>query len=131
MFQYTDEIPTKQLSNIATKHHLQYKTIINKVSENKTKHTSATMEEPLDLIKLSIDERVYVKCRNDRELRGRLHAFDQHLNMVLSEVEETITDTEEDEETGEEIVSKKTRTVGMLFVRGDIVVLVSPPLRTS
>ena len=61
------------------------------------------MEEPLDLIKLSIDERVYVKCRNDRELRGRLHAFDQHLNMVLSEVEETITETEEDEETGEEI----------------------------
>ena len=58
------------------------------------------MEEPLDLIKLTIDERVYVKCRNDRELRGRLHAFDQHLNMLLSEVEETITDTEEDEETG-------------------------------
>lgn len=89
------------------------------------------MEEPLDLIKLSIDERVYVKCRNDRELRGKLHAYDQHLNMVLSEVEETITSTEEDEETGEEIVNKKTRSVGMLFVRGDIVVLVSPPLRTS
>ena len=31
------------------------------------------MEEPLDLIRLSIDERVYVKCRGDRELRGRLH----------------------------------------------------------
>lgn len=31
------------------------------------------MEEPLDLIRLSIDERVYVKCRNDRELRGKLH----------------------------------------------------------
>ena len=89
------------------------------------------MEEPLDLIKLSIDERVYVKCRNDSELRGKLHAYDQHLNMVLSEVEETITSTEEDEETGEEIVNKKTRSVGMLFVRGDIVVLVSPPLRTS
>ncbi|EED88318.1 predicted protein, partial [Thalassiosira pseudonana CCMP1335] len=90
-----------------------------------------TMEEPLDLIKLSIDERVYVKCRNDRELRGKLHAFDQHLNMVLSDVEETITSTEEDDETGEEIVNKRTRSVGMLFVRGDIVVLVSPPLRTS
>ena len=89
------------------------------------------MEEPLDLIRLSLDERVYVKCRNDRELRGRLHAYDQHLNMVLSEVEETITATEEDEETGEEIVRRKTRNVGMLFVRGDIVVLVSPPLRTS
>lgn len=34
---------------------------------------SKTMEEPLDLIRLSIDERVYVKCRGDRELRGKLH----------------------------------------------------------
>ncbi len=51
--------------------------------------------------------------------------------MVLSDVEETITTCEADEETGEEIVSKKTRSVGMLFVRGDIIVLVSPPLRTS
>lgn len=29
-----------------------------------------------------------MKCRGDREIRGRLHAYDQHLNMVLSEVEE-------------------------------------------
>lgn len=32
-----------------------------------------TVEEPLDLIRLSLDERIYVKLRNDRELRGRLH----------------------------------------------------------
>ena len=122
------------------------------------------MEEPLDLIRLSIDERVYVKCRGERELRGKLHvrfkledkrggqlclifvlrfctvltalvfprqAYDQHLNMILGEVEETLTTTELDEETDEEIVKKATRKVGMLFVRGDIVVLVSPPLRTS
>ena len=89
------------------------------------------MEEPLDLIRLSIDERVYVKCRNDRELRGKLHAFDQHLNMVLGAVEETVTTTEVDEETDEEIVKKATRQVGMLFVRGDTVVLLSPPLRTT
>ncbi len=31
------------------------------------------VEEPLDLIRLSLDERIYVKMRNDRELRGRLH----------------------------------------------------------
>lgn len=89
------------------------------------------MEEPLDLIRLSIDERVYVKCRNDRELRGKLHAYDQHLNMVLGDVEETVTSHEIDEETDEEIVKKSTRRVGMLFVRGDVIVLVSPPLRTS
>lgn len=89
------------------------------------------MEEPLDLMRLSIDERVYVKCRNDRELRGKLHAYDQHLNMVLGDVEETVTSHEMDEETDEEIVKKATRNIGMLFVRGDVVVLVSPPLRTS
>ncbi|GKY95223.1 U4/U6-U5 snRNP complex subunit lsm3 [Mayamaea pseudoterrestris] len=89
------------------------------------------MEEPLDLIRLSIDERVYVKCRGDRELRGVLHAYDQHLNMILGQVEETVTSTEIDEETDEQITKKATRKIGMLFVRGDIIVLVSPPLRTG
>lgn len=31
------------------------------------------VEEPLDLVRLSLDERVFVKMRNDRELRGKLH----------------------------------------------------------
>lgn len=64
----------------------------------------ASIDEPLDLIKLSIDERIYVKCRGDRELRGKLHAYDQHLNMILSQVEETVTSHELDEETDEEII---------------------------
>jgi U6 snRNA-associated Sm-like protein LSm3 len=33
----------------------------------------AGIQEPLDLIRLSLDEKVYVKLRGDRELRGRLH----------------------------------------------------------
>lgn len=62
--------------------------------------------------------------RNERELRGRLHvkkrknnkdennhdccfkfsqAFDQHLNMILGDVEETITTIEIGEETYEQI----------------------------
>lgn len=32
-----------------------------------------TVKEPLDLIRLSLDERIYVKMRNERELRGRIH----------------------------------------------------------
>ena len=32
-----------------------------------------SVQEPLDLIKLSLDERIYVKLRNDREIKGRLH----------------------------------------------------------
>mmetsp|Transcript_13664 Transcript_13664/g.18699 ORF Transcript_13664/g.18699 Transcript_13664/m.18699 type:complete len:92 (+) Transcript_13664:47-322(+) len=90
-----------------------------------------SINTPLDLIRLSIDERIYVKCKGDRELRGKLHAFDQHLNMVLGEVEETVTTRDVDEETEEEIVKTSKRSIDMLFVRGDIVILVSPPLRTS
>mmetsp|Transcript_8681 Transcript_8681/g.17418 ORF Transcript_8681/g.17418 Transcript_8681/m.17418 type:complete len:93 (+) Transcript_8681:171-449(+) len=91
----------------------------------------ASLSAPLDLIRLSLDERVYVKCRANRELRGKLHAYDQHLNMILSEVEETVERVEVDEETDEEIVRKESRSVDMLFVRGDVVILVSPPLRTT
>ncbi|KAF5837875.1 hypothetical protein DUNSADRAFT_3768 [Dunaliella salina] len=90
----------------------------------------ATVKEPLDLIRLSLDERVYVKLRGERELRGRLHAFDQHLNMIVGDVEETTTTVEIDDETYEEIIKTQKRTVPFLFVRGDGVILVSPPLRS-
>ena len=33
----------------------------------------AAVSEPLDLVRLSIDEVVFVKLRGDRELKGRLH----------------------------------------------------------
>eukprot|EP00208_Stichococcus_sp_RCC1054_P005181 CAMPEP_0206138656 /NCGR_PEP_ID=MMETSP1473-20131121/3473_1 /ASSEMBLY_ACC=CAM_ASM_001109 /TAXON_ID=1461547 /ORGANISM="Stichococcus sp, Strain RCC1054" /LENGTH=158 /DNA_ID=CAMNT_0053532145 /DNA_START=237 /DNA_END=714 /DNA_ORIENTATION=+ len=87
----------------------------------------AMVKEPLDLIRLSLDERIYVKCRGDRELRGKLHAYDQHLNMILGEVEETVTSSEIDDETYEEIIKATKRVVPYLFVRGDGVILVSPP----
>ncbi|XP_035553089.1 U6 snRNA-associated Sm-like protein LSm3, partial [Canis lupus familiaris] len=92
--------------------------------------TINTVEKPLDLIRLSLDEQIYVKMRNDRELRGRLHACDQHLNMILGDVEETVT-IEIDEETYEEIYKSTKRNIPMLFVRGDGVVLVAPPLRVG
>lgn len=108
------------------------------------------MKEPLDLVRLSLDERIYVKMRNDREIKGRLHvrnlfifesffiyycgflkAYDQHMNMILSDAEETITTVEIDEETYEEVYRTTKRNIPMLFVRGDGVILVSPPMRTS
>ena len=47
-----------------------------------TQEPSNVIEEPFDLIRMSLDERVYVKMKNGRELRGKLFAYDQHLNMV-------------------------------------------------
>lgn len=70
--------------------------------------TSSGIQEPFDLIRLSLSERVFVKLRGDRELTGILHvrahtvaeilslimlnlqAYDGHMNLILSDVEETI-----------------------------------------
>lgn len=85
---------------------------------------ATSVSEPLDLVRLSLDEIVFVKLRGDRELKGRLHvlstfpvnsfsrfegadhvsqAYDSHCNVVLGDVEETIYMIEEDDE-GEETV---------------------------
>src|SRR5258708_7729562 len=85
---------------------------------------AGSVSEPLDLVRLSLDEIVFVKLRGDRELKGRLHvsrmppglawpprceltemkqAYDSHCNLVLGDVEETIYTIEEDED-GEETV---------------------------
>lgn len=101
------------------------------MADDNEQSISATVKEPVDLIKLSLDERIYVKMKNDREITGRLHAYDQHLNMVLGDVEETINTVEIDEETYEEVYKSTKRNIPMLFVRGDGVILVSPPLRTT
>jgi len=69
--------------------------------------------------------------RNERELKGRLHAYDTHLNMILGDVEETVTTIEIDEETYEEVYRSTKRTIPMLYVRGDSVILVSPPSRST
>jgi U6 snRNA-associated Sm-like protein LSm3 len=41
----------------------------------------ATVKEPLDLIRLSLDERIYVKLRGERELRGKLHVRAQYITL--------------------------------------------------
>jgi len=86
---------------------------------------SSPVSEPLDLVRLCLDEIVFVKLRGDRELKGRLHAYDSHCNLVLGDVEETIYVVEEDEDEEDTIrtIHKKSE---MLFVRGDSVVLISP-----
>lgn len=87
--------------------------------------SETVVTEPIDLLRLSLDDRVHVKCRGDRELRGRLHAFDQHFNVILSDVEETIFHVE-DSDAAEQTIRKEARKYAMLFVRGDAIILVSP-----
>lgn len=58
-------------------------------------------------------------------------AYDHHLNMILGDVEETVTTIEIDEETYEEVYRSTKRNIPMLYVRGDSVILVSPPSRST
>ncbi len=75
------------------------------------------------MLRLSLDERMFIKCRGHRELVGTLHAFDQHMNLVLSDVEETHVTLETDAATGAEVEKVSKRTIDMLFVRGDVVIM--------
>lgn len=45
---------------------------------------ASKVEEPLDLVRLSLDERVVVKMRGERELVGRLHVSSFLLKCLRS-----------------------------------------------
>ncbi|KAK7060474.1 Sm-like protein lsm3b [Paramarasmius palmivorus] len=92
--------------------------------------SSSGIQEPFDLIRLSLSERVFVKLRGDREMTGILHAYDGHMNLILSDVEETIMIVDTDGNDPQGTVNVVKRKMEMLFVRGDGVILVSPPSRT-
>ncbi len=38
------------------------------------------MDQPLDLIKRSLDELIYIKMKGERELRGKLHVKKRIIN---------------------------------------------------
>ena len=72
-------------------------------------------------MRLSLDEIVHVKMKNDRILEGKLHAFDQHLNLVMGNVKETIYSVNDDLSVS--IAEKKH---SLMFIRGDKVILIAP-----
>ena len=53
--------------------HAQNAVLSLKMAESVDVQQAVAVEEPLDLVRLSLDERIFVKLRNSRELKGRLH----------------------------------------------------------
>jgi len=80
---------------------------------------AAEVKQPFDLIRFALGERVTLKFRGDKTITGKLNGYDTHLNLILSDVEET---TKKEE-------SSVTRNFEVLFVRGDGVIHVCPPIR--
>ncbi|KAL2146985.1 hypothetical protein VTI28DRAFT_1281 [Corynascus sepedonium] len=73
-------------------------------------------ENILDLKKY-MDKRITVKFNGGREATGVLKGYDALMNLVLDEVEELLRDGE-----GNEV----TRPLGLVVVRGTLLVVVSP-----
>ena len=78
--------------------------------------TSTEISEPMEMLSLSLNERVHVRLRHNRVLTGRLVAYDDHLNLMLGDTQETIK-TE---------ATTVVKDHSIIFVRGDLVVAVSP-----
>lgn len=70
----------------------------------------------MQILEESLGRTVLIRLRGGRSLRGRLQGFDQHLNLVLEEAED-LTNAEE------------AKKLGLIIVRGDNVVMISPPPR--
>ncbi|MEA1944071.1 MAG: LSm family protein [Euryarchaeota archaeon] len=68
---------------------------------------------PLDTLNDSLNKSVLVRLKGSREFRGTLEGYDIHMNLLLEDAEELVD-------------GEVARRIGMVIVRGDNVVYVSP-----
>jgi len=66
------------------------------------------------IFKESVDKIVLVQLKGGKTVRGKLCSFDQHMNLVLEDAEDVT-------------VADNTKKLGTLIVRGDNIVILSPP----
>ena len=71
------------------------------------------IERPLDMLNQSKGKEILLQLKNEKQIVGKLVAFDIHVNVVLDNAREL--------ENGE-----MKRNVGLTFVRGDTIIFISP-----
>ena len=62
----------------------------------------------------SINKTVLIKLKGSKTIRGNLLGFDQHMNLLLDQSEEIPSEGD-------------SKELGTLVVRGDNVIMISPP----
>lgn len=86
------------------------------MKEDPVNQSGMSKRMAVEILEDSLGKTVLIRLRGGKSIRGKLRGFDQHLNLVLEKAED-VTDTENVEE------------LGLIIVRGDNVVMISPPPR--
>jgi small nuclear ribonucleoprotein len=86
------------------------------IKEIKLHEDSRMSEMTTEILEQNLSKVVLVRLKGGKSLRGRLKGFDQHLNLVLEETEDTTN-------------IENQKRLGLIIVRGDNVVLISPSPR--
>jgi small nuclear ribonucleoprotein (snRNP)-like protein len=69
--------------------------------------------KPFDILNKARDKRVIVELKNQKQFVGILKAFDPHINIVLEQAEERFE-------------GELKRKLGVAFIRGDTIIMISP-----
>ena len=68
----------------------------------------------IKVLETSLGKVVLIKLKGGKVIRGSLQGFDQHMNLSLENAEEVSEDG-------------KSTSLGTLIVRGDNIIMISPP----
>ena len=71
------------------------------------------IERPLDFLNASRGKEVMVQLKNDKQFVGTLKAFDIHINIVLDNTKEMHN-------------GALNKNLGLVFLRGDTIIYISP-----
>lgn len=70
------------------------------------------MTLPLNVLEKSLNKKISLLLKDNRQLEGKLIGFDEYMNMVLEDTEET--------------AQENKRRLGLVILRGNNVVAISP-----
>jgi len=74
----------------------------------------SSSEMAIKVLETSVGKIVLIKLKGGKVIRGSLQGFDQHMNLSLEGAEEVSTEG-------------KSSPLGTLIVRGDNIIMISPP----
>ena len=73
-----------------------------------------SVDMAVKVLEESINKVVLIKIKGGKTIRGSLLGFDQHMNLLLDQSEEIPSEGD-------------SKSLGQIVIRGDNVVMISPP----